>query len=253
MADILGDIADPKVQAMFKKHWPWFVAGGIGLLGVAYWYFSSQSSSTGTTASSTSQTPTTEVIGASSGTTGSNPVDDTAINDQTQVALASIAAQAQNYGAYINAQTVTNQQNTITGGENYQTLVNASATQTNTLAAVAAQQNETFGQILEQGFSSYATSTAQIASSAASGAASTAAANDAANGSNVLSGVLTGVGSIVAGLNNPLSSLMNLGGATSVAGTAAKTTFGTGTLTGNSAVVPGVLISGNGATPVIGL
>ena len=193
--DIIGDIADPKVQALFKKHWPWFVAGGIGVIALGYMYFAQKSA-----AGSTSTTSTT-------GT--SAPDANTQLNDSTQLQLASLTAGAQTAMATIAASQAVQTQDIITGGENYQTLVNATAVQNNTMVATAAQQNEQMASTLSTGFSNYVVSTAQIATAEASATANVASANDAANGSNVLGQTLAGIGSVIGNLN--ASTALNAG------------------------------------------
>jgi hypothetical protein len=186
---VLGDIADPNVEKLVKKHWPWFVAGGLLITYVGYTYLTHGSS--GTAAATTTTTS------ASGGA-----VDDTAVNDATQAQIASITANAQTQIASIQASQAIQTQNIITNGTNYQTLVNASAVQTNSLAATAAQQNLGMAQALATGFGNYAISTANIATAESTTAANLGASNDAANGSNVLSSTLQGIGSIVGGLNS---------------------------------------------------
>jgi hypothetical protein len=195
---ILGDIADPNVEKMFKKHWPWFVAGGLGFAYLAYTYLSSSSTAATSTNTTSTAAPTLDPT--------------TAYNDQTQAQIASITANAQTSVAQIQAAQAVQTQNIVTNGENYQTLVNAAAVQTNSLAATAVQQNVQMAQALATGFGNYAISTANIATAESSAAANLGASNDAANGSNVLGSTLSGIGNIIGGINGsgPLGTIGGL-------------------------------------------
>ena len=201
---ILADISSAPVQENLKKHWPWFAVGGLAILYLGYAYFKNTSATAAT----------------SSATTAPATVDPTtAYNGQVQLQLAGIAAQAQTTLASIQASQAIQTQNIVTAGSNYQTLVNATAVQNNTLVSTAANQNIQMANALSTGFSNYAISTAQIATSESTAAANLGASNNAANGATMLNGALSGVGSIISALNTNTGQTAGGLGSNTIAGT----------------------------------